>query len=157
MRVWPNEQETLVLPLTAHEATRRLRQVTQPSVAQEGPLRTGQSVFLFNGQVNEYAFRLSQKITRPNNFLPFIIGNVEPTSQGCLLFVQYRLFTMTLAFLVFWLIVTFGFGVYLAWYERLYHYAALSVGVGLANYAVALLNFRKQVGISRRLLRQVLS
>ena len=157
MRVWPNEQETLVLPLSAREVTRRLRQVTQPSVAQEGPLQTDPSTFLFNGQVEKHSFRLSQKIARPNNFLPFIIGTLEPTSQGCLLFVQYRLFTMTLAFLVFWLVVSFGFGWYLAWYERLYHYAALSVGVGLVNYMVALLNFRKQVGISRRLLRQVLS
>lgn len=157
MQAWPNEQETLVLPLSASEVVQRLQQVTQPSAAQEGPLRTGDSAILFNGHVKKQSFRLSQKIARPNNFLPFIIGTIEATSQGCLLFVRYRLFTMTLAFLIFWLIVTFGFGAYLAWYEQLYHYAALSAGVGVANYAVALLNFRKQVGISRRLLRQALS
>ena len=64
---------------------------------------------------------------------------------------------MTTAFLVFWWAVTLSFAFYLAHYERLYHYAALSAGVGLINYAVALLNFNKQVGISRRLLREVVN
>ena len=114
MRAWPNQQETLVLPLPAGEVVQRLQQVTQPSAAQEGPLTAGDSAILFNGQVEKQSFRLSQKIARPNNFLPFIVGTLEPTSQGCLLFVQYRLFTMTLAFLMFWLIVTLGFGAYLA-------------------------------------------
>ena len=154
---WPTEQETLVLPELAREVAHRLREATQPSVAQERLSTPNQNAFLFNGQVKKRSFRLSQKITRPNNFLPFITGTIEPTSQGCLLFVRYRLFTMTIAFLVFWLVVTFGFGYFLARYERLYHYAALSVGIGVINYGVAVLNFRKQVVISRRILREVLS
>lgn len=157
MYVWPNEQETLVLSASASEVVHRLLKVTQLPTTREELSQSDSSVTLFNGRVEEHSFRLSQKITRPNNFLPFIVGSIESTSQGCLLFVRYRLFTMTLAFLIFWLITTFGFGWYLAWYERLYHYAALSVGVGLANYGVALLNFRRQVGISRRLLREILS
>lgn len=155
MRAWPGAQETLVSSLTAAEVTRRLRAATLPSdqrtvVPSAAPLAT------FNGQVTKESFRLSQKVTRPNNFLPFVTGVIEPTSQGCLLFVRYRLFTMTAAFLVFWWIVTLSFGFYLAHYEQLYHYAALSVGVGAVNYVVALLNFNKQVVISRRLLREVI-
>ena len=153
---WPTEQETLVLPVSAGEAAHRLREATQSSDDRE-PSSIGHSDFVFNGQVKKRSFRLSRKITRPNNFLPFITGQIESTSQGCLLFVQYRLFTMTTAFLVFWLIVTLGFGFFLARYERLYHYAALSIGVGIVNYVVAVLNFKKQVTISRRLLREVIS
>ncbi len=74
-----------------------------------------------------------------------------------MLFVRYQLFTMTAAFLVFWWVVTLGFAYFLVHYERLYHYAALSVGVGAINYVVALLNFNKQVVISRRLLREVVN
>ena len=153
---WPTEQETLVLPVSAGEAAHRLREATQLSTARE-PSSVAPNPFVFNGQVKKRSFRLSRKITRPNNFLPFITGRIEPTSQGCLLFVQYRLFTMTTAFLVFWLLVTFGFGYFLARYEQLYHYAALSAGMGLVNYGVAVLNFKKQVTISRRLLREVVS
>ncbi len=154
MRGWPTAQETLVSSLSAVEVTRRLRAATLASDPRSAVSPTA-STAVFNGQVAKDSFRLSQKITRPNNFLPFISGVIEPTSQGCLLFVRYRLFTMTTAFLVFWWAVTLSFAFYLAHYERLYHYAALSAGVGLINYAVALLNFNKQVVISRRLLREV--
>ena len=155
MGVWPTEQETLVLPVSAREVVRRLQKATQPPSTQQLSVLADPSAFLFNGQVKKHSFRLSRKIARPNNFLPFIAGSIEPTSQGCLLFVRYRLFSMTILFLVFWSVVTTGFALYLAVYEQLYHYAALSVGVGVANYVIAVLNFRKQVVISRRLLREV--
>lgn len=154
MRGWPTAQETLVSSLSAAEVTRRLRAATLPPVHRSVAWPVDSPVY-FNGQVTENTFHLSQKVTRPNNFLPFITGTIEPTSQGCLLFVRYRLFTMTVAFLAFWGIITLGFGFYLTHYERLHHYAALSVGIGAVNYAVALLNFNKQVVISRRLLREV--
>ena len=154
---WPTEHETLVVPVPALTVVDRLRGATQPPVPYERKALSDQDTVLFNGQVKKHSFRLSQKITRPNNFLPFITGTIEPTLQGCLLFVRYRLFTMTIVFLVFWLIVTLGFGAYLAHYEQLYYYSATSVGVGFLNYGVALLNFRKQVGISRRLLREAIT
>ncbi|MGB3780440.1 MAG: hypothetical protein WA960_18900 [Tunicatimonas sp.] len=155
MRGWPSAQETLVLSLSAAEVTRRLRAATQS--ADQRTEESPSSSIVFNGQVTDNSFRLSQKITRPNNFLPFVSGVTEPTSQGCLLFVRYRLFTMTIAFLVFWGIITLGFAFFLAHYEHLYHYAALSAGVGIINYVVALLNFNKQVVISRRLLHEVVN
>ena len=143
-----------MLSLSADEAVRRLRAVTRSAAsAVEQPEL---EVIRFNGQVASRSFRLSRTVDRPNNFLPFIIGTIDATSQGCLVFVRYRLFTMTLAFLAFWLMVSFGFGYYLIRYEGLYHYAALSVGVGVVNYAVALLNFQKQVRVSQALLREVL-
>ena len=154
---WPTEQETLVLSLSAQDVVQRLRAATQPSAAQDRWPSPDARAFSFNGQVQPRSFRLSRKIARPNNFLPFITGEIEPTSQGCLVFVRYRLFAMTIIFLVFWLVVTFGFGYFLARYEQLYHYAALSAGVGVINYGVAVLNFRKQVAMSRELLREVLS
>ncbi len=156
MRIWPTAQETLVLSSSAGEVTHRLRAATFASDQRTAVLPVPPAV-VFNGQVTKTSFRLSQKITRPNNFLPFISGIIEPTSQGCLLFVQYRLFTMTIAFLVFWWIITLGFAFYLAHYEHRYHYAALSAGVGAINYVVALLNFNKHVVISRRLLREVVN
>ena len=156
MRGWPTAQETLVSSLSATEVTRRLRAATLAS-ASRSALPPAASSVIFNGQVAKDSFRLSQRITRPNNFLPFISGVIEPTSQGCLLFVRYRLFTMTAAFLVFWGVITLSFAFFLTYYERLYHYAALSAGVGIVNYVVALLNFNKQVVISRRLLRKAIN
>lgn len=157
MRGWPTEQETLVLPLSAREVARRLQDATQPRGSSDALFKPYQTEYLFNGRVDARSFRLSRKIARPNNFLPFITGTIAPTSQGCLVFVRYRLFAVTLLFLAFWSVVTIGFALYLTVYERLYHYAALSLGVGVVNYVVAVLNFKKQVKISYRLLLKVLT
>lgn len=157
MRVWPTDRETLVLPVSAREVTERLRTATQPPPKRDVLFTPYQADYLFNGRVSEQTFQLSRKITRPNNFLPLVDGAIEATSQGCLVFVRYRLFTATIIFLTFWSVMTTGFAVYLAMHEQLYHYAALSLGVGIINYAVAVLNFRKQVVISRRVIREVLS
>lgn len=156
MQFWPTERETIVSSLSAQEVAKRLQSVTQPSPRSESLFTPYQSGYTFNGTVGVDSFRLSRKITRPNNFLPFVSGTIEATSQGCLLFVRYRLFAATIIFLIFWSVVTVGFAWYLTTYERLYHYALLSLAVGMANYAVAVLNFKKQLGISRRLLRQVI-
>lgn len=157
MQLWPTERETIVSSLSAQEVAKRLQRVTQPSPRSEGLLTPYQSDYIFNGTVGTDSFRLARKIIRPNNFLPFISGTIEATSQGCLIFVRYRLFAATTIFLIFWSVVTIGFAWYLTTYERLYHYALLSLAVGIANYAVAVLNFKKQLVISRRLLRETLS
>lgn len=157
MQLWPTERETIVSSLSAQEVAKRLQRVTQSSSRSESLLTPYQSDYTFNGTVETDSFRLSRKIIRPNNFLPFISGTIEATSQGCLIFVRYRLFAATTIFLIFWSVVTIGFAWYLTTYERLYHYALLSLAVGIANYAVAVLNFKKQLVISRRLLRETLS
>ena len=157
MQLWPTEQETIVLPVSAQEAAERLQNATQPPAQSEELLAPFQSDYTFNGTVTSRSFRLSRKVTRPNNFLPFVSGTIETTSQGCLVFVRYRLFTVTVVFLAFWSTVTIGFAWYLSMYEQLYHYAVLSLGIGGLNYTVALLNFKKQLTISRRLLHEVLS
>ena len=156
MRLWPTESETLVLPAPADRVLRLLRNAIQPPASQNRLAVASREGYLFNGKIDGESFCLSQKITRPNNFLPLIVGTIDPTSQGCLVFVRYRLFNTTRLFLAFWSVVSVGFAIYLAAYEHLYGYAAFSVGIGTTNYLVATLNFRRQVGISQRLLRQVL-
>jgi hypothetical protein len=40
-------------------------------------------------------------ITHPDNFLPLIVGKIEATSKGSILFITYRMFPSTLFYLSF--------------------------------------------------------
>ena len=157
LMLWlPIQQETLVLPYTQREVVRKLYQVTYPTRS-EDPVPVVDEDFLFNGWVRPAAFRLSQKIKRPNNFLPTITGSIEATRQGCIIFLRYRLFSATIMLLSFWLLVTFSLAAYFLFYEKIYSYALVTFLVGIMNYWVTVANFNKQVKISSQMLKQALS
>ncbi|MEM6844828.1 MAG: hypothetical protein AAF632_21615 [Bacteroidota bacterium] len=149
------ENETLVLPYSGREVFERIRRVTRP-IEPYLPLSVQEANFLFNGVVEANEFRLSRKITRPNSFLPLVIGRVAPTSKGCIVFLSYQLFSSTLLFIGFWSILTFLIATYFFLYEKLYGYGTIAIVTGIINYVVVLLNFQKQVRISRRLIRHIL-
>lgn len=151
----PVQRETLVLPYMQREVVRKLYQVTYPTRS-EDPVPIVDRDFLFNGWVRPEAFRLSQKIKRPNNFLPTITGSIEATRQGCIIFLRYRLFSATIMLLSFWLLVTFSLAIYFLFYEKVYSYAFITFLAGIMNYWVTVANFSKQVKISSKVLRQAL-
>ncbi len=155
MKFLPAESETLILPYSGKEVFERIRQVTRP-MEPYLPLSVQEEDFHFNGVVEVDEFRLSRKITRPNSFLPIIIGNVAPTSKGCLVFLSYKMFSSTLLFIGFWSVITLLIALYFLFYEKLYGYSTIAITVGIINYVIALLNFQKQVKISRQLVRYTL-
>ncbi|MGB3586672.1 MAG: hypothetical protein WBA23_09040 [Tunicatimonas sp.] len=155
MRLLPAESETLVLPYSGKEVFERIRRVTRP-MEPYLPLSVQEEDFQFNGVVEADGFRLSRKITRPNSFLSIITGKVESTSKGCLVFLSYKMFSSTLLFIGFWSVLTLLIATYFFVYEKLYGYATVAIVVGLGNYIIALLNFHKQVSISRHLIRLTL-
>ncbi|WKN45942.1 hypothetical protein [Tunicatimonas pelagia] len=155
MQLLPAESETLVLPYSGKEVFERIRQVTRP-LEPYLPLSVQEEDFRFNGVVETDEFRLSRKITRPNSFLPIIIGKVAPTSKGCLVFLSYKLFSSTLLFIGFWSVLTLLISLYFFFYEKLYGYGSIAIVIGIFNYVIALLNFQKQVKISRQLIKHTL-
>ncbi len=112
--------------------------------------------FRFNGWVEEGRFRLSRKIRRANNFLPIMSGRIEATSMGSIVFIRYRLFFSTTVFLVFWSAITLLFALYFFVYEQIYINAAVSLLLGVANYVVTIMNFKKEVRISSLSIQEVI-
>jgi len=156
-RLFPFSQETVVTSFDSEEVYRRLWSVTEPTGDEEWEPDVDEDQLLFNGHVDKNTFRLSRKVKRANNFLPLMRGRVESTSLGSIVFIRYRLFLWTLSFLIFWSILTTLFALYFLIYEKIYINAAFSILLGLANYVIAVLNFRKQVRISSSALREVLA
>ena len=156
MRLLPYFQETLVLPFSGAETHRKLRQATRPlEIGAEYPAAV-EKMFLFNGVVKENRFRISKKIRHPENFLPLIVGRIEGTTTGSILFIRYRLFFSSALFLVFWSVICILLCLFFLIFYHKYLYSAASFLIGICNYVVATKNFHLQIRSSRRALNEAL-
>jgi hypothetical protein len=162
VQLFPYRQETLVSPLSHQALLSQLSQVTRTQVAsQQGkgeqlPSPKGKQT-LFNGNIAAADFRLSQVLSKGNTFLPLLIGRVEATPRGCLLFIRYRLFPTAVFFLVFWTIVLLSFSVFYFFVEQQYLYGGLCLALALGNYAAAVFFFHRQLRRSRQLFQEVIN
>ncbi|MBL3654922.1 hypothetical protein [Fulvivirga sediminis] len=154
MTVIPHKSETLVLPLSAEQITHSLRAVTQPATLMQE--RNNNSV-LFIGNVHHDKFRISRKVTYPQNYLPLIVGRIEASSRGCIIFLRYNLFFSSFLFLSFWSVFTLLVSCFFVFYQKEYGYACVAFAACLANYTVTILNFNKQIKMSRNLINRTLN
>lgn len=157
MRLLPLYEETLVLPFHLEETSRKIRLATRPLEKDVEYPETVEERFLFNGWVKENRFRISRKVRHPENFLPIIIGEMEGTSTGSILFIRYRLFFSSALFLVFWSLISLLFCFFLLFIREQYLYGALAGTLGILNYVVATKNFHLQIRSSRQALDKALS
>lgn len=156
MRLLPYFQETVVLPFSGEETAMRLRQHTRPLEKGFVYEEEAERNFLFNGWVADDHFRISRKIKHPENFLPLIVGRIEGTSAGSILFLQYRLFFSTTMLLIFWSVIALLFSLFFTLFHINFMYAALTLGLGIFNYIIAVKNFHLQIRSSKKALNQAL-
>jgi hypothetical protein len=162
VQLFPYRQETLVSPLSQQALLSRLAQVTREQAASPQakgealPQREGQQV-LFNGAIGAADFRLSQVLRKGDTFLPLLLGRVEATPRGCLLFIRYRLFPSAVFFLLFWTVVLLSFSMFYFFVAQHYAYGALCLALALGNYVAAVFFFHRQLGRSRQLFQDVIN
>jgi hypothetical protein len=162
VKLFPYHQETLVSPLSQQALLSQLAQVTRMQVAssqargEELPQMEGKQV-VFNGAIGAADFRLSQVLRKGDTFLPLLLGRVEATPRGSLLFIRYRLFPSAVFFLVFWTVVLLSFSMFYFFVEQHYAYGALCLALVLGNYTAAVFFFHRQLKRSRQLFQDVIN
>ena len=147
----PAHDETLVLPLSSEEVCNRFSRVTRNDFAS-----TQDSSILFSGWIKEDRFRISFKINRPNNYVALINGKIEPTSSGCLVFLDYKLFPTTKLFLTFWLLFTCLFSVTIGFQYANFWYTLSGLAIAVCIYWITWSNFKIQLKITRNALLKIL-
>jgi hypothetical protein len=162
VKLFPYHQETLVSPLSQQALLSQLAQVTRTQVAssqargEELPQLEGKQV-VFNGAIGAADFRLSQVLRKGDTFLPLLLGRVEATPRGSLLFIRYRLFPSAVFFLVFWTFLLLSFSIFYFFVEQHYAYGALCLALVLGNYTAAVFFFHRQLKRSRQLFQDVIN
>ncbi len=154
MALLPNYSETLILPIEASHVEASLRSVTLEEDLEYSAVEKAN--LTFNGKVKGNGFQISLLLNYPDNYLPQVIGRLEPTSVGCILFLRYQLFFSSRAFLFFWTVITFLIAIFFYFFHEQTFYAFLSFVVGLGNYLFAFLAFEKRVKATREQLNKIL-
>ena len=155
MTIFPFEKETIVSSLNQEEIEQRLENVLNPTFSEGKINYSSGNHWLFNGYLKNGKFRISRVIKAPQNFLPLIIGEIESTSLGSIIFLKYRLFRSTIVFLSAWSLLSVSIGsMFLILYQEII-YAIIAYSLGIINYAIAIANFSRELKTSRKVLYEL--
>lgn len=144
MRIFPYYHETLVLPLASENVIQILLEQT---FVKGVSLSANQK---FTGIINSDSFRISEKISRPDNFIPLIKGKIEKTSKGSIIFTSYNLLFSTALFLSFWSIITLMLTLIFLFQFDQPIYSGISFAAFVFNYLFTAANFHRKVKSARQ-------
>lgn len=133
----PQASETLVV---VHDWDVVLQRLSDITTSQLGDGRHSPKVLA--GWIKEDRFQLIIRQRRLNSFMPMVEGKIDPTSTGCLIFLQYKLMPMTRMYLVLWSAIALLSGAFLAVYYKNFLISIGAVGVIALIYAIAWANFK---------------
>ncbi|MDA0315406.1 MAG: hypothetical protein O2829_07045 [Bacteroidetes bacterium] len=155
MNLLPYFQETLVSPLSKEALLSKLAGVTHVQGGEFHADELAQKVF--NGRIGADHFRISRRLKKGDTFLPLIVGSVENTPRGSLLFLRYRLFPSVLFFMSFWSLVLLAFALYYFFVPQSWSYGGLCIFLALFNYGMGVFFFQRQLGICRELVQDAIT
>lgn len=151
--ILPAYHETIVLPYPAEDTYQKLTTATSNKLFRQADEKN----LSFNGWVQENRFRISIRVQRVNHFIPLVIGQIEPTHGGSIVFVDYRLFPTTRLLLILWtILLTLGSA---AGYYQFKHitYFVGGLGIILLIHLIAWSNFKLQLEVTRNALHRVIT
>jgi hypothetical protein len=156
LKLLPYNSEILVSILSKKEVLSQLSKVTVEVNYLDRMTQQDQN-FFFSGIVGQSGFRISKVVNRGDTFLPLLLGKVEETPRGCILFLRYKLFPGAFFFLSFWTVILLAASAFYILITPNYLYATAALGLTALNYFVALFFFNRQVKISREILNKHLN
>ncbi|MHA7129498.1 hypothetical protein [Algoriphagus namhaensis] len=157
MNQWlPFHTETLVSTFSCEEVRSSLTKVTA-KVNYLDRREESKKGILFNGLVSDSQFRISKVIDKGDTFLPLLVGEIEATPRGCIIFLKYKLFPGALFFLGFWTLLLIGFSAFFIWVTKDYTYASICLLLGIGNYVVSIFFFQRQVKLSREVFLKLIN
>lgn len=150
LNLLPYHRETLVSSYSGVEVRRYLSEATAEINYLDRRSQSKKKGILFNGLVGKKGFRISKVIDKGDTFLPLILGEVEETPRGCIIFLQYRLFPGAVFFLAFWTLLLLAFSAYFIFGPKNYFNGSICLFLTLVNYLVSMFFFHRQVQVSRK-------
>lgn len=147
IKLLPQETETLIV---SHDWDVVLQRLENASTFDA--LAGGKGLAPLTGWVKEDRFQLMLRQRRPNGFMPMVEGRIDPTSTGCLLFLNYKLMPMTRMYLVLWISIVFISGILLSVYYDNIFIGLAAAGIIAFMNLIAWANFK----IHRKPLHEVI-
>ncbi len=155
VRWLPYHSETLVSSFSKEEVRDCLKKATAEVNYLDKRSMTKEGV-KFNGLIGESGFRISKVVDKGDTFLPLMLGEIEDTPRGSIIFLNYKLFPGAIFFLGLWSVLLVVFSVLFAWISAEFSYALFCLLAAGLNYSVSVFFFHRQVKASREVFIQLL-
>ncbi len=152
MKILPVLKKTLVSGLESKEVLNKILCFTQ--TVEYEPIDNEP---VFKGVVRNDDFRISLVNLPPHNALPLVIGHVEDTPHGSIIFLTFRLFPSSNLYL--WSSFSLCLFCSLVFYflAHLPTAGITSILVGLANYIILIVNFHRKTEITLTKFQEILT
>jgi hypothetical protein len=144
----PAKDEFLIFPFSKEYARRQLKD--------ELALSSSDKNKKFVGWIEGENFRICKKLSRPDNFSPVLKGTIDASSKGIIIVIKYRLMFSTKMFLLFWSLLLLFLSLFFILQYNAILYGIIALAMGIINYLIVYINFRKQVKVSHDLFINVL-
>jgi len=164
-QILPFQQITLVSSLSREELEQRLLKQTRSNqeiakLEQSGKIgylaRRSSQDFEFRGIVRDSCFYLIPYRPYPEHFQPRLVGHIEETSLGSIIFVRFKLLAGTVFFAALSaLIFLFVAAVFLFLQQNIWS-TLLTLALFVGSYGIMLLNFQQKARIARQLFSQAI-
>lgn len=157
MNILPVRHSTFVVSYPAEEVMARLHRAVKTADFSfyQGAVIEDTSYFV--GTIKDNQFIISRKFAQYQNFLPRIKGRVESTSIGSIIFVSYSIFYSAAVMIILFSLIALFIGLVFLLFEHNVAVFMLSMGAFLLNYVVTIVNFNRQVDMSRQELEKLLN
>jgi hypothetical protein len=133
----PEASETIVVAHDWNEVLQRLNSITSPQVVHPGNPPT-----VLAGWIKDDRFELVVRQRRSNSFMPVVEGRIDPTRNGCIIFLRYRLMSFTRVYLILWTVIALVSGICLTIYYNNVFVGLATVLIVALLHAVAWANFK---------------
>lgn len=139
INLFPQKSKTLVSALSQEGVVLRISMLA--SIQPDAP----QLYRPLMGWIKEDHFRVALRARRPNAFSPVATGRIESTSNGCLIFLDFRLTPSTQFYLGFWSIIALLSGIITAVHFKNLSLCLASFGILAFINGTAWANFHLHV------------
>ncbi|MCU0400441.1 MAG: hypothetical protein MUE75_05410 [Algoriphagus sp.] len=143
MNLFPYHTETLVSPLSKEEVLGQLMRVTREVNFLDSRSYLNDQI-KFNGIIGRNGFQISHVVKKGDTFLPLLIGKMEETPKGSIIFLEYKPFPSAIFFLVFWTLILISFSAYYLIISPTYSYFIVCSSLAILNYGLGLFFFNRQ-------------
>lgn len=151
----PFTSEVIVSNLTAEEIEYKLWCAVKPEYMKIH--KKLQKRFLFTGIVQKYFFKMVRKNNITEKFSPLMIGKVEETSKGSIIFLRYFMSPNTTFLMLYFFISTSVIGLFFIDYDSILIALAIPLSMFLSSYALAILLFNYQLNKNGSIIKKILS
>lgn len=140
----PSFSETIVTTSSATEIAGHFQRATAETVQWDQEFKLPQDK-IFYGYVQESHFQIAARNMRLLSFNPLVLGKIEPTKNGSILFLRYQLFILTRILVLFWTVFLLMASILLFVYRDDYWYSLGTLLLLIILHLVVQANFHLQV------------